>query len=387
MQPFSWLRDLLTLSILSTITVYKIAAADYTPFPSHVTNRPPMYQQRFSSRSKERCHPSQAQAKSPPPNPDEQKAMGAVKELFRTFPALAQGEKQEIVRILSRIDLRKAVLEDSGNSSTRRRLPQETHASVQDYESEADPTDFRSLSGETPVSSQQFSDGYTPAKSAIDNALQQDESSQWGYHPPSPGPETAWVEDISKWDGDNEQWTSGHEPSYVTLKNPVVTRIDLGIMIRTISFFLSVLNMIERTMTDLCCPQSELEVATNTILEAHSSMRQDLDPVITKYMGNGNSGGNQQRNETNAAARSTPSLTIRHGLPSQASIETWQGVRDVQMPPDLLAKLPPCPRCMRPGVCAKSCVPLSKKDFATNMLEAQKRSKAREDCGINTRAQ
>lgn len=152
-----------------------------------------------------------------------------------------------------------------------------------------------------------------------------------------------------------ENWTNKPYPTPIAPPPPFVTLTDLSIITQVVSYFLTVLQMLRRTMGDIKTPQDELEVASNTLTENYYKMRREVDPIAAKYC-------------PNTYWLHPSSLRTPHS----ASIETWEGVRDVFMPPDMLSRLPSCPRCQRPGVCVASCEPLSRRSFAASMLEREK---------------
>lgn len=200
---------------------------------------------------------------------------------------------------------------------------------------------------------------------------------QWGpnQRPPSDPWHTEEYRSQGQPSGDynswgNEECTTATAP-LSTAPPPLLTRKDLSALIAAVSYFLNILQMIRRTMCDLYAPQDELEVASDTVIEGYQHFHREIDPILAKYLTSSlaTSAATGLGMELIWPVYSTP-------LPKHASIETWEGVRDVELPPNMLQQLPPCSKCRRPGRCMASCRPLSKRSFATNMLE---REKKRED--------
>jgi len=152
----------------------------------------------------------------------------------------------------------------------------------------------------------------------------------------------------------DEDWTTAPFPMPIAPPPPFITLTDVSTIDQAVSYFLKVLRMLNRAMGNFNTPRDELEVASNTITENYHKMRSVVDAIAAKYC-----------------------LSTYLMPSSSASIETWEGFRDIFMPPDILSQLPSCPRCQRPGVCIGSCQPLSKTLFAKSMLKRKKKSSGR----------
>jgi hypothetical protein len=219
----------------------------------------------------------------------------------------------------------------------------------------------------SPISAESFSiiDGTDESPTRVTQSDQADPMSDWWrmpqyqYHGQRSG-------DYDRWE--NGEWTRSIELLPTAPLSALLTRTDLSILIAAVTYFLNTLQMIRRTIGDLYAPQDELEVASDTVVEGYQNFRRETDPILAKYVA-----GPFAPLPTTGLGIGFGQKLYQPSLPQNASIETWEGVRDVQLPPGLLHQLPPCTRCRRPGECVAGCTPLSKKSFATKMLECEKR--------------
>lgn len=167
-------------------------------------------------------------------------------------------------------------------------------------------------------------------------------------------------------DGCGGEGTSVDEPIVLEGKIPIVTAKDLLKFHIAVTYFLNVINMLKHTINDTRTPDEQLEVASDTFLNGYFRMCEELDAIVAGLKASYPRYGSER---CQPLVKDT-GMPMAY-LPKHATVNTWLGVRDVQLTPDLMNHLPSCPRCQRPGVCVASCEPLPRAVFAANILQEE----------------